>query len=193
MIVTTNISRAALRTAAILLAAGIVVAATSAITPPYDQTREQAAEAEQAQKHAATPGGEDALRRVIDDIQRGQPDYARMAPRLSGRVHSLMPYARSLLEYLGPLQSLTYAGPFGRGDFYRATYRNGSVRWAIVIDKNGGIEDLGFGPISPPNPHRWIDSYAAYSTGDGAQEIAVRLVQFLALAAFGRLALRLRL
>lgn len=189
-----SIQRVALRTASILLAAGIVVAATYAMTPPYDQTREEAAEAEQAKKHSPTPGSEEALRRVIDEIQRGQPDYARMDERLSDTVRRLMPYTPPLLANLGPLQSVAYAGKGGGGvDFYRATYMNGSVRWAISMGKSGMIEGLGFGPISPPNPHRWIDSYAVFPMGAGAEEMAVRLAQLLALVAFGRLALRIRL
>jgi hypothetical protein len=194
MTVGQSIRHAVLRTVSILLAAGSAVAATYAMTPPYDQIREEAAEAEQAKKQPPPPGSEEALRRVIDEIQRGQPDYARMDERLSDIVRRLMVYTPPLLEKLGPLQSVAYAG--GSSDhsgFYRATYVNGSVRWAFSMGKRGMIEGLGFGPISPSNPQQWVDSYAAFPMGAGATEMAVRFAEFLALVAFGRVALRIRL
>jgi hypothetical protein len=178
-----RIERASLRTTAILLAVALVVAAAYALIPPSGQIREEAAEAEQARKHSPAAGSEAALRRVVDEIQHGQPDPVR----------GQLPQSQRLLTELGPLQSLAPAGGNGRFDFYRARYVNGSVRWAISMTKSGAIERLGFGAISPSTPRQWIVSYAGTPLGDRVEEITVKLAELLALAAFGRLALRIRL
>jgi hypothetical protein len=192
MTVAQNIRRVALRTASVLLAVGLVVAATYAMTPSYDPKRAEAAEAKQAKKHPPSPGSEEALRRVIDETQRGQPDYARMNKNLSHVLRRQLPQAERLLARLGPLQSIAYLGKDSQNDRYRVTFLNGSLLGGISIGKSGIIERLRFA-APRRSPQDWIDGYAAFSMRERAKRMATQFAILLAATAFGRFALRLRL
>ena len=87
------------------------------------------------------------LRRNVDDLRRGQPDYANMSIGLANATRRQLPFLRRKMNELGPLESLTFKGidPQGR-DIYEAKFSNGSARWQIAI-RDGKLVFALFQPI----------------------------------------------
>ena len=214
MIVTPKTMRTIRRTVAVLLAAGIVVAASYALTPPFDPNRIQAA----ASAKTPPPGSEAALHQAMDEIQSGIPDYDRIKNARAGLLASLNPLQRAffalmggipvrsnaqlladaheqkqVLADMGPLQSVAYLGGNARADRYRVTFQKGVLLWAIGLGKDGKLQNFGFDSPDPPTPQQWIASYASFSARERATRVATQLGVLLAAALFGRLALRVRL
>jgi hypothetical protein len=103
-----------------------------------------------------------------------------------------LPQAQRILARLGPLQSIAYLGGRFQNDRYRVTFTNGSLLWGTSIGKSGIIGDLWFA-APPRSPQDWIDGYAAFNVRQRAKRMVTQLAILLAVAAFGRIALRLRL
>ncbi|WP_293368497.1 serine hydrolase [Phenylobacterium sp.] len=93
----------------------------------------------------ASPGTEEALRRVIGGLQSGAPDYSRMAPSLAEATRRQADGIRTALAQLGPLKSVTFqsVGP-GGADIYIVAFEKGSLEWRIVLGDGGQIVGLVF-------------------------------------------------
>ena len=57
---------------------------------------------------APSPGTEAALRRVIDEGQRGHIDYSRMSPLMADLLRPQEGRARAIMAALGALKSVTF-------------------------------------------------------------------------------------
>jgi CubicO group peptidase (beta-lactamase class C family) len=89
----------------------------------------------------ASPGSEAALRRVIDELRRGAPDYDRMSPALARQTRRRVADAQATLAKLGALQSVTFTGVGAAGpDIYRATFAQGTLEWRIWLNPDGWID-----------------------------------------------------
>jgi hypothetical protein len=179
------------RTTLVLMACGLVIAASWVLTPPFDAGENEREVEQHLTNRPPTPGSEAALRQAIVDMRRGQPDYARMSKEMADLTHVRLARFRQMLAALGPLQSLRYVGGTPRPDFYRVNFQNGSQLWGIYIDKSGLTEGLNV--EKAPEPQDYIDGYASFSAGVRAMRWAEQFAILLAAALFGRLALRLRL
>jgi D-alanyl-D-alanine carboxypeptidase len=95
----------------------------------------------------ASPGSEEALRRVIGELQKGEPDYSRMAPGLADATRQQLAGIKGLLGSLGALKSVMFqaVGP-GGGDTFTAVFDKGSLTWTIALGDNGRINGLGLRP-----------------------------------------------
>ena len=183
----------AARTAIILLAIGIVVGVTWALTEPLDLKAIEARELAQIQKRPATPGSEAMLRQVIDENQRGQPDYAHMSPALAKNVRAQVARSTQALQELGPVQSVAYLGGQRNADVYRVDFANGFRLWGIGTDKAGVIDTLFFFSPGVPTPQDYLDNYALFPWGERSVRFAEQIVVLLIAAAVSRYALRIRL
>jgi D-alanyl-D-alanine carboxypeptidase len=94
---------------------------------------------------AASPGTEEALRRVLAGLQSGAPDYSRMSPPLAEATRRQADGIKAALTQLGPLKSVTFqsVGP-GGADIYLVAFENGSLEWRILLGDNGQIVGLVF-------------------------------------------------
>jgi hypothetical protein len=54
------------------------------------------------------PGGEAALRRNIDEVRRGQPNYQLMSPPLAALTRQQLPQLQAILTQLGAVESVTF-------------------------------------------------------------------------------------
>ena len=105
------------------------------------------ARAERVQAKTAAPGTEEALRRVIGELQRGAPDYDRMAPGLAAATRQQLDGIKSLLGGLGPLKSVTFRTVAPNGaDVFTVAFEKGSTEWTIALGDNGRIDGLGLRP-----------------------------------------------
>lgn len=212
-----SILRVCRQTALILVAAGIVVAATYALTPRFNPKKAEAAAATQAEKQPPSLASELALRQAIREAQRGT-DYDRVRRRVARALANVTPLLRIILAIqgygtvptdkeisdvvheerqvmasFGPLRSITYLGRTTSFDRYRVTFQHGTALWLITLGKNGALEDFRFNPEGVPSPQEYIDSYARPIMQARAARLVLQLFILLVVAVFGRFALRLRL
>jgi hypothetical protein len=218
MTVVQPIVRVCSQTALILLAAGIVVAATYALTPRFNPKKAEAAAATQTEKHPPSLASQIALRQAISEAQRGVTDYDRVRKARAKLLANFNPLQRiisaiygygpvptdkeilnevhlrkQIMADMGPLRSMTYLGRTTSFDRYRVTFQHGTALWLISLGKNGALEDSRFNPEGVPSPRMYIESYARPVLRERSGRLVTQLCILLLVAAFGRFALRLRL
>ena len=98
----------------------------------------------------AALGSEAAVRRVIDELRLGNPDYNRMSSALARLTRRQVADHQATITNLGALQSLTFtrvgaAGP----DIYRATFAKGTLEWRIWLNLNGNVDYFSYRAVPP--------------------------------------------
>jgi hypothetical protein len=92
---------------------------------------------------------EPILRKTIQDLQQGKPDYDTMEPELQAAVKEQAQHTADIYRHLGPLQSLKYIGTQCGNDMYRAVYQNAPVTYTIRLSPSGKIRLLLLQPAFP--------------------------------------------
>jgi len=81
----------------------------------------------------ASPGTEASLRRYIDSLESGQPNYAEMSPSLAAAVKRQLPAIMDTIRDVGTFRSLTYEGVDQNGsDVYDALFEHGRLEWHVA-------------------------------------------------------------
>jgi bla regulator protein BlaR1 len=89
-----------------------------------------------------TPGSEAALRRMIDGVRAGKPNYDEMAPWFADLVKSTLDHYGPIYARWGAVQSVEFLRVETYGhDVYAVRQEGGVSTWIIVLDSNGLIED----------------------------------------------------
>jgi DNA-binding transcriptional MerR regulator len=87
-----------------------------------------------------TPGSEAALRRILDGIATGKPNYDEMSSVLAQAMRRQFAQLQALHQFLGAVQSVEFQGVGNQGwDVYEVRRANGSGQWRITVDSNGVI------------------------------------------------------
>jgi hypothetical protein len=129
------------------------------IVLPGQRTRYHAVEASPAtgsrppqsflSRAAPAAGSEELLRSYIEDVRRGEPDYARMTPEVAAQTRRNLALDRAILTRLGPLRAVSFRGATAIGsDVYMAHFANGSAEWRIALVRGGMIGRIALGPQS---------------------------------------------
>jgi hypothetical protein len=94
------------------------------------------------------PGSEAALRRAIEELRLGQPDYSQMSPAFANVTRQQLSNLKETITKLGPVQAVTFkgVGPGGR-DIYVVRFQNGVTEFRIGLMPDGKIEGIGFRPL----------------------------------------------
>jgi hypothetical protein len=92
---------------------------------------------------------EPILRKTIQDLQEGKPDFSTMEPQLQDAVKQQAQHLADIYRHLGALQSLKYIGNQGGNDVYRAVYQNAAVTYTIRLSPSGKISVLALQPAFP--------------------------------------------
>jgi hypothetical protein len=104
---------------------------------------------ERAAPTRRTPAGgsEEALRRHIDSLRRGEPDYQRMTTEVAGETRRQLLLNQAILTKLGPLRAILFRGvtPLDN-DLYIVHFANGSAEWRIGLVRDGRIGRIAIGP-----------------------------------------------
>jgi len=113
---------------------------------------ESAARAEAAAKRfkeqKAAPGSETALRRVIEEMRLGKPDYSRMTPAFAEVTRQQLSDFKSTMGQLGAVLAVTFKGVgTGGRDIYEVKFENGLTEIRIGLMPDGKIEGMGFRPL----------------------------------------------
>jgi hypothetical protein len=155
----------------VVLMAGLVVTFTS-MAAPRDQPKTALLREPLFAMDAAVPGGADAIRRAINDIQAGHT----------------RPQDRQMLSALGPLQTVTYNGADQHGDLYTTKFPKGSLLWTVSVGEGGKIQGLIFDAPRGPTPQNWIDWFALLPMRGRVAGQIFALIKLLAVIGFGRMA-----
>jgi CubicO group peptidase (beta-lactamase class C family) len=98
---------------------------------------------------AAASGSEEALRKVVADLQKGEPDYDRLSPPLAAVMRQRLDQTTKMMAVFGPLKSLQFTGVGpGGADIYRVEFEKAATEWRIALAPDGKIAALTFRPAS---------------------------------------------
>lgn len=90
--------------------------------------------------------GEEMLRRYIEGVGRGQPDYEHMTAEVADVTRQQLPFDQAILARLGTLRAVSFRGVTALdSDIYIAQFANGSAEWRIGV-RNGTITKIALGP-----------------------------------------------
>jgi hypothetical protein len=96
--------------------------------------------AEKVKAQTATPGTEAALRRLIDGIISGKPNYEEMSAALADVTRQQLESLQSGLAELHAVVSVRFLGVDPQGnDVYSVRHEDGASHWRIALDLKGTI------------------------------------------------------
>ena len=101
----------------------------------------------------ALPGSADAVRRNIEALALGTPDYDRMSEDMANATREQLARLQASLGKLGAIQSVTFqaVGPGGL-DIYDVQMANGAVQSGIFVSPDGRIMSAWIRPAPPAVP-----------------------------------------
>jgi hypothetical protein len=87
---------------------------------------------------------EQRLRKVIGELQSGQPDLNDMEPLLKITVQQQLPNVTARLKSLGSVTAVQYVGPQNNAEVFQVTFQQGMTAWMIQTAPNGKLSALWF-------------------------------------------------
>jgi bla regulator protein BlaR1 len=94
------------------------------------------------QSQTPTPGSEAALRRMIDAVRAGKPNYDEMTPWFADLVEQTLSVYQAVYATWGAVQSVEFRHvDITGGDVYEVRQEHGTSMWSITLDSNGRIDD----------------------------------------------------
>jgi bla regulator protein BlaR1 len=92
------------------------------------------------QSQTATPGSEAALRRLMEGIRTGNPNFAELSPALANATRQQLPQLEASMAHLGAVQAVEFRGVGNQGwDIYDVKQEHGSSQWRIALGPDGII------------------------------------------------------
>jgi hypothetical protein len=99
-----------------------------------------------ARRAVPIANGEEMLRRYIEGVGKGQPDYEHMTSEVADITRQQLPFDQAILGRLGALRAVSFRGVTALdSDIYVAQFANGSAEWRIGV-RNGTITKIALGP-----------------------------------------------
>ncbi len=114
-----------------------------------DEASAKAAEAaKRFKEQKPAEGSEAALRRTIEGLRSGQPEYSTMTPEFADVTRQQLPNLKAAVAQLGAVQSVTFkgVGP-GGADIYEVKFENGLAELRIGMTTDGKIAGILFRPM----------------------------------------------
>jgi CubicO group peptidase (beta-lactamase class C family) len=104
--------------------------------------------AKRVKDQTAVPGSEAAVRRLIEELRSGQPNYDLMSPGLAAATRQQLPQLQPNIVRLGAIKSVTFkgVGPAG-ADIYEVKFESGSLEYRIFLGADGKIEAANMRPV----------------------------------------------
>ena len=97
------------------------------------------------QKPAA--GSEAAVRRMIDELIAGKPNYDLMSAGLATATRQQLTGIQSMFAGFGALQSIAFKGVGPEGDdIYQVKFEKGSIDYRVWLAPDGKVESANFRP-----------------------------------------------
>jgi DNA-binding transcriptional MerR regulator len=109
--------------------------------------------AQRIENQKPLPGSEEAVRRLLEGMISGQPDYSVMHPALAYIARQQMSRLHTTAAYLGELKSIDFQGVGSQGwDIYDVQHEHGTSRVRIMLRPDGQVTGALFvvkdGPLS---------------------------------------------
>jgi len=94
---------------------------------------------------APAPNSEALLRRMIEGLASGHPDYDDLGPGLAQLTHEDLPVLQKALADSGPVQTVTFKGVSPRGaDIYQVQFERRAREFRIVVESDGRVHSAWF-------------------------------------------------
>jgi CubicO group peptidase (beta-lactamase class C family) len=105
----------------------------------------QDALAKRIKEQTPAPGSEAALRRDIDELRAGRPNYDLMSPGLAAVTRRQLVQLQQTITGLGAVQSVTFkgVGP-GGADIFEVRFEHGATEWRITMESEQKIASVLF-------------------------------------------------
>ena len=108
-------------------------------------------------KQTPSPGTEAALRRSIEEVRSGNPDYTQMTPEFGAVVRQQLTQVQSIFKTWGAVKSVTFKGTSPAGsDIYDVAFENGDAEFNIDLTADGKIAREGVRPAGAPPPPQMV-------------------------------------
>jgi hypothetical protein len=92
------------------------------------------------QSQTPAVGSEAALRRLIEGIRAGKPNYEEMTPELADATRHQLTHLHDAVAALGSVQTVEFRGIGNQGwDNYDVKLQRGSMQWRIALASDGKI------------------------------------------------------
>jgi len=90
-------------------------------------------------------GSEAAVKRMVEGLIAGKPDYDMMSPGLANATHQQLTGIQSMFAGFGALQSITFkgVGP-GGADIYRVKFEKASIDYRVWLAPDGKVDSANF-------------------------------------------------
>ena len=99
---------------------------------------------------AASPGSEAAVRRLVEELRAGKPDYDLMSTDLARETRRQLAQHEATMAKLGALRSVTFKGVGPAGpNIYLATFEKGSLDWRIWMNLDGSVDVFFYREVPP--------------------------------------------
>jgi CubicO group peptidase (beta-lactamase class C family) len=109
-----------------------------------------AATAKRVKEQTPTPGSEASVRRIIEELRTGKPDYDKMSANLAAATRQQLPQLQSSIVQLGAMQSIKFTGVGPAGaDIYRINFEKGALEYRIFLGPDGKVEGANVRPTNP--------------------------------------------
>jgi hypothetical protein len=103
--------------------------------------------AERLKSRQPSPGTEPALRRLIEGLRTGQPNYEDMAPVLAEATRRQLSSLHKDVSEAGPVQSIHFVGVGNGGvDVYVVQHERRVLYWRLGLDSDGKISTAWISP-----------------------------------------------
>jgi hypothetical protein len=107
-----------------------------------------AAAAKRYKDQTQVPGSDKVVRRVLEELRAGKPNYDLMTTAFAGVVRQSLTQFQGTMTQLGALQSLTFKGVGPQGaDIFEVKFDNGLWECRISLDSDGKVAGIGFRPL----------------------------------------------
>jgi hypothetical protein len=103
----------------------------------------------------AQPGSEAALRKLIEGLAAGMPDYAAMTPEFAAQTKQQIRFLQPGAAAAGAIQRIDFAGIDTEGrNIYQVHQANGTTNARIALDADGKVEFALLRPAPTPGERR---------------------------------------
>jgi CubicO group peptidase (beta-lactamase class C family) len=99
-------------------------------------------------EQSANPATEAAVRRIIEELRNGKPNYDLMTPQMANVTRQQLSQLQAAVRQLGAVQSVKFdgVGPVG-DDIYVVKFENGSFQYRIRLTPDGKLDTAAMRPV----------------------------------------------
>jgi len=102
---------------------------------------------------APLPGGAEAVRRSLEELARGTPNYDLMSPDLANVTRAQLPMLQADISKLGAIKTVTFNHVGSTGlDVYDVTLAGGAIQFGIFVTPDGRIVSAWIRPAAAAMP-----------------------------------------